>query len=234
VGRPHPSASYQIRQGVAGGHRVDLQSLRADRRPRLIAIQGLFLRYEYYRPYKELIRREWLLRPALSVRPDDELTIHVRSGDVWQRGRPGRRVNPEYHTLPFSFYAGIVGRRRWQAIRIVTEDRNDAMVGKLARNFAATVHSGGVLDDFDRLRASSNLVLSVSSFAWWAAWLSSAQTIFFPIAGLFDAQRAACRPPVMQQDLWVNDEDRYVPVRPAMESGPWTGTEQQRLMLLET
>jgi hypothetical protein len=42
------------------------------------------------------------------------------------------------------------------------------------------------LDDFDFVLASRNIALSVSSFGWWPAWLSDAETIFYPLAGIFD------------------------------------------------
>ena len=74
--------------------------------------------------------------------------------------------------------------------------------------------SGSKLEDFNALRASSNLVLSVSSYAWWAGWLSKASQVFFPVVGFFDQARARQRPPDWQQDLWVDDEPRYLAIGP--------------------
>jgi hypothetical protein len=116
----------------------------------------------------------------------------------------------------------------------VTEDRNDPMVRKLVVAYDAELRSGSELEDFNALRASANLVLSVSSYAWWAGWLSNASQIFFPIAGIFDQVRARQRPLAWQQDLWVDDEPRYVAIRPAGLTGAWTGSEEERQRLLNS
>ena len=61
----------------------------------------------------------------------------------------------------------------------MSEDRRDPMVQKLVASYDAEVQSASEIEDFNLLRASSNLVLSVSSYAWWAGWLSQASQIFF-------------------------------------------------------
>ena len=227
-------ASLQLeRFQVLGGHRVDLAGLTADRTPRRIVVRGFFARYEYYRPHKELIRK-WLVSDSYEQSPPDELTIHVRAGDIWKGDRDPRKVHPEYHGLPFSFYDGIVRSRSWSTVKVVTEDRSDPMVRKLVATYDAELQSGSKLEDFNALRASSNLVLSVSSYAWWAGWLSNASQVFFPVVGFFDQARARQRPSAWQQDLWVDDEPRYVAIRPAGLTGPWTGTEQERQRLLNS
>ncbi len=234
VGPPPPGLLDCPRAEVLGGHRIDLASLLADRRPRVIVLNGLFLRYEYFQPHKNVIRRWWLDSGAPAPGHPHDLTIHVRAGDVWQSGtRPGQAVHPEYCALPFSFYSEIIQSFGWRRILVVTDDPADPMVTKLARSHDAAVQSGTVADDFNTLRSSRNLVLSVSTFAWWAGWLSHAERIYFPVAGLFDSERARHRPPLLQQDLWVCDEDRYRAIRPRLPSGPWRGTEEDRRTLLE-
>ena len=164
-------------------HRIDLPGILSDRRPRRIVLKGLYLRYEYYRPHKEVIRRDWLAGPSAHESfGQDDLTIHIRAGDVWQSGCKGV-VHPEYHALPFSFYAFIIKRHPWRQITVVTEDARDPMVQALVRRQNARVLSGSPQQDFARLRASTNIVLSVSSFAWWAAWLSDARRILLPGGG---------------------------------------------------
>ena len=170
-----------------------------------------------------------------AVHPDD-LTIHIRTGDVWVKGcqaafQQGRLPRPrlpgvEYHTLPFSFYARLIEHRRWRAIHVVTEDATDPMVQKLAARFGAGIKSGGVMEDFNFLRASHNLVLSVSTFAWWAGWLSGTSRVYYPVLGFLDPARARLRRPKAQQDLWVSDEDRYWPVAVPAPEGHWGGAKR--------
>jgi hypothetical protein len=215
-------------------HRVPLADLLADRRPRVVLLHGLFLRYEYFRAYKAAIREAWLAGSPTGAAHPDDLTIHIRAGDIWQAGRDASRpANPLYPALPFSFYRQIVDERPWRQILIVTEDAGDPMARKLAARFGAAVRSDVAINDFDALRASSNIVLSVSTFAWWAAWLSRASRVYYPVVGLFDGARAARREWARQQDLWVDDELRYLARQPVMPPGDWTGSEDERRRLLE-
>jgi hypothetical protein len=216
------------------GHRFDLAAVVRSRDDyQRLVLRGHFHRYEYFRPYKHLIREAWLAAPAVRASGPNDLTVHIRSGDIWQSA-PAAAVHPEYPALPFSFYAEIVASRAWGKITVVTEDPTDAMVRKVVSTFDAEVRSGGVLDDFNFLRGSSNLTLSVSSYSWWAGWLSRAERIFYPVAGLFDSQQALRRPWHWQQDLWVDDEPRYLAVRPSGSVKPWRGTDEDRARLLST
>jgi hypothetical protein len=110
---------------------------------------------------------------------------------------------------------------------VVTEDARDPMVVKIARTYDARVQSASLLADFGFLRSSSNLVLSVSTFAWWAAWLSDAQSIFLPVRGFFDPR---VRPDVR---LLPRDDERYRFIEFA-ETESWTGSNAERRRLLES
>jgi Glycosyl transferase family 11 len=217
-------------------HRIDLAGVLADRQARKIVLEGYFQRYDYYRPHKEAIRGQWLRAEPRPPASPDELTIHVRNGgDVWQDVQDGQTVvHCDYPALPFSFYRSIVGERRWGAVSVVTQDPDDPLVQKLVASFGARVHSGEAVEDFNRLRAARNLVLSVSTFAWWAAWLSDAERIYYPIAGLFDPERVRLRSWEWQPDMWVSDESRYLRRGVTAIGGDWRGTPEDRRRLLET
>ncbi len=216
------------------GHRLDLTELRRQPLPDLLVIKGHFLRYENFHPYKTAIRESWLVSDrAIEKLPADVLTIHVRSGDIWKISGK-RRVKADYPALPFSYYEEIVSSRLWSRILVVSEDAGDPMVQKLASRFGAEVRSGSPLDDFNQLRASANLVLSVSTFAWWAGWLSHAQRIYYPVAGLFDPDRQRLRSFEWQHDFWVGDEDRYIAIRPPDVTGDWRGEEDDRQRMLDS
>ena len=100
----------------------------ADKTPRRIIVGGFFQRYEYLRPYKHLIRQSWLSRDAPARSAPDELTIHIRAGDIWLDANPHGRVHTDYHALPFSFYNGILTSRRWARVTIVTEDERERLL----------------------------------------------------------------------------------------------------------
>jgi hypothetical protein len=225
---------FQNRQVVSTHHELDLQDVVGDRRARIVDLRGLFIRYEYFQPYKQQIRDSWLLSGGLPRLGGDRLTIHIRSGDVWDQGPQAARTNGEYFTLPFSFYARIIEQERWPGVDLVTEDPADPMVRKLAASFGARVISGPAISDFNWIRASRHIVLSVSTFAWWAAWLSRAERIYYPVLGLLDSERARRRPYPWRQDLQVWDEPRYVYLKVDAPDPTWTGSEANRQRLLNS
>ena len=100
-----------------GGHRIDLAGILADKTPRRIVMRGFFNRYEYYRPHKDLIRK-WLVSGSYEQSPPDELTIHVRAGDIWKGDRDPRRFIPSttacrFRSTTASFDRGDGARSEW-------------------------------------------------------------------------------------------------------------------------
>jgi len=206
------------------GHLIDLDAVLAGGSGKRIILDGFFQRYEYFRAYKKVIQNEWLRMDNRYAVGQNDLSIHIRAGDLWCEDSPAP-VHPDYPALPFSYYQKIIEEGKWEKIHIVTESKDDPMVLKLSRLFGAQVRSGSVEEDFCFLRSSKNIVLSVSTFSWWAAWLSEAVRIDLPVAGIWNPE---VRPEV---DLRVSDEDRYLFHYPAFQR-PWRGGQEERDWLL--
>ena len=51
---------------------------------------------------------------------------------------------------------------------------------------AGYLHHNSAIEDFQTIRKAQHIVLPVSTFAWLAAWLSNAATIFFDFFGIFN------------------------------------------------
>ena len=212
-----------LQHEIIEGHQVDLESLLDTRKRRKIILRGFFQRYEYYQAYKNEIT-SWLSTDQRFEFDERDLTISIRAGDIW-RSETNTVIHPDYCALPFSFYKSIIENGNWSNIHVVTEDADDPMVRKLAREYAVEVHSSDPMSDFNRLRSSANIVLSVGTFSWWAAWLSEATSIFYPLVGIMNPET---RPDV---NLIVDDEKRYQ-YRDIARVGAWTGTEEERKALL--
>lgn len=211
------------RKHLLEGHVVDLNAVMRDHSSRTIVLNGFFQRYEYYKTYKHQIR-QWLVSPSDQEYGLRDLTINIRSGDIW-RCNNKNDVHPNYPGLPFSYYERIVRSQNWDRIHIVSDDPKDHMVLKLSKRFDGQIFSEGPQSDFSRLRSSTNIVLPVSTFSWWAAWLSHAEKIYYPVVGLFDP---SIRPDI---NLLVDDEDRYVYQR-IPRTKLWEGSEEDRQQLL--
>jgi hypothetical protein len=131
-----------------------------------IILLGYFERASHY-----LISRDRINRWFNPITTQNTIAIHVRGGDGKHHSPPASYYikahnlifnSPEYTGLPITIY---------------TDDVNDDVVKKLANMFSAKVQHGNVREDFDAMRAAKHLIIGNSTFAWWAAFLSSADVI---------------------------------------------------------
>ena len=110
----------------------------------------------------------------------DQLLINIRMGDI------ANAHHRDYILLPVDFYVEIV---RITGLRPVflgqIEDNVYCHQLQAAFPDALFVGSRGSRHDFECIRRSKNILLSVSTFSWMAAWLSNADRIFMPVAGMF-------------------------------------------------
>ncbi len=109
----------------------------------------------------------------------DELLCSIRQGDVLDGH------HPDYVLIPPDFYeevAHVTGLRLVFAGQL----EDSPYMAELRARFpqARFLPSRGPMADFERIRRSVNILPSVSTFAWLAAWLSEARQIFLPVLGL--------------------------------------------------
>ena len=133
---------------------------------------------------------------------EKRLVIHIRGGDAING------THPDYFPLPIELYEEIIEESKLSPMFVgqVNDDEN-WYIQDLKRRFRGADFVGGTpMEDFRLLAASHTKVLSISSFAWAAAWLgrSDAQ-IVIPKAGLLS--------PDMRPDidlLPINDPNYFV------------------------
>ncbi len=127
-----------------------------------------------------------------------QLLINIRGGDIL------RDAPADYTLLPIEFYAGIIRETGLDPIFMGQTEPNPYM-DRLRRAFpsATILASQGPMRDFAMIRRSRNIVVSVSTFSWLAAWLSHADRIILPLTGFYNPVQS----PAM--DLIPRDDPRY-------------------------
>jgi hypothetical protein len=161
----------------------------------------------YHQRYEILRRMKQPLKAMLSVldgpQPEqlpgsDDLVVHVRLGDYFSP-----RVAARY-AYPLEEVARVARSQQYGKLYVVTDEANHPFIQRLQSELNAIVVQRSALADFAFLLAAKRLVITPSSYSWWAAWLSNAQTIFFPLEkGVWLRKNNV--------NLWVDDEARYVP-----------------------
>jgi hypothetical protein len=141
---------------------------------RPLKINGLFQKASLYLNHRSEIRDTWLKLDSsipiseLSIKCD--LVIHVRRGDYLLHN----------WGAPFSFYLEAIESTTFRKMCIVTDDPFDPFL-KRFHKFKPSIVSSSLLSDFALLTQAKKLIISPSTFSWWAAFLSNASEIFFPI-----------------------------------------------------
>jgi hypothetical protein len=111
--------------------------------------------------------------------PADELTIHIRSGDIFDCDHP---VTYGYRQPPLSYYQLVIGRMieagRISRVRLVFEDRGNPCVDELERWLEAheipyRINCGSLASDMSALIDAPHLVFGHGTFGYAACRLST-------------------------------------------------------------
>lgn len=112
---------------------------------------------------------------------DEYVVCPVRGAEVLSA------VHPGYTIVPADFYEEVIRTSGLKPVFMGQIDRN-IYTDELRRRFpdAQFISSSGAVSDFQTIRSAANIIISVSTFSWLAAWLSEAKSIVMPLYGIFD------------------------------------------------
>jgi hypothetical protein len=198
-------------------HNIDLGHILRKRVPKDISLgihgrgMAFFQNYPgFYEPWRDRIRDHWLVMdsPLPPAHPDD-IAIHLRFGDLESDPKLGR----SFPIMPFEYYEFLLDRLSFRKLHLVTTAKQDhPMIQKFLR-WEPEFIQGNQAEDFKALHSFNRIALPISTFSWWATYLSEAREIFFPV---FDHGLWWGRPDVPHAgviDLRVH-EPRYIYYRP--------------------
>jgi len=146
--------------------------------------KGYWQNEQYFADCQQQIRRLLILRPGCQqeyqshavARLDmvNSIVIHVRVGDFVQWGKP--ELGGLDLSLPASYYANALQALHWKGepVIIVTDDPKAAQERLYFIPGMTLVHEHMIID-FQVLLHARRLIISNSTFAWWAAWLNPHQ-----------------------------------------------------------
>lgn len=153
------------------GQLIDLSFLDNDNLQCHILVTGYFQRYEYYEKYSDSIK-EWL-------KIEDDINDDIRNDDVVIGIRRGKDYIPMYG-LPISYYEKALSLIQYNRVFICTNEPDDPFIKFFQKKYAAIVRPPGALDNLVFIKKFNKIIISNSTFLWWAAYLSDAKEIIFP------------------------------------------------------
>lgn len=187
-----------------------------------LEISGWFQRYEYYKNYKDKIK-SWLRidengskfkecipnKIEFETPTSDDLVIHIRSNDY--------KVNNLVLKEPF--IVNSLKNIEFNKLFIATDEPDCEVVTNIKKYFNGTILPGrSNFEDFYLITKFKKIFMSQSTFSWWAAYLSTAESIYVPLSqhgpwGPVDDPHAPIltfnKSCVIEVDLRV-DESRYI------------------------
>lgn len=164
-------------QNLSVTHWIDLDELDPTRP--IVLSHGYYQRYELFRPYKDRIRNEWLkIQPPFVTTLTDAVYIHVRRTDYVDG-------NPEIQGLSTTIdeYAKCLEHfPDAKQLVIVTDNPRDPFHKQFDKIGLPWAVSGLNWDeDFMLLASCKWMIMSQSTYSWWAGFLGRAETIVCPM-----------------------------------------------------
>jgi hypothetical protein len=136
-----------------------------------LLLTGYFQRYEYYEEHTQSVRN-WL---AVEDNLDSDINVH----DVVIGIRRGRDYIPR-HGLPVSYYQDALASMQYDRVFICTNEPTDPFIQYFKKGYGAIIRPPGALDNLMFIKQFKKIIISNSTFLWWAAFLSDANEIVFP------------------------------------------------------
>jgi len=146
-----------------------------------IVLESYTFHIDHYPPRAECRR---LLGPTIAPSAagygPDTLVCSIRGREILHA------QHPDYLPLPAAYYRMLVDRSGLTPVFLGQIDDNP-YTDSLRREFPDAKFVGTInpAHDFEVLRRSVNLALSISSFAWTAAWLGAPKLVYLPVGGMF-------------------------------------------------
>nr|WP_305528086.1 coagulation factor 5 8 type domain-containing protein [Methylobacterium sp. NEAU 140] len=170
------------------------------------------------------------LPPVFPAKPEDQLIIHIRSGDIFSTW-----IDPNYPQPPLSFYQMVIerllGEGKIRSVKMVFENRANPVIPALEDyvtriGLPLTTQSGSLAEDVAAIANGRYLVFGFGSFGPGVCHLSERvdQVFYF-----------SCNWP--QGFQGIETVGQAIEVREVgggyMKIGEWTNSEAQRRLMVE-
>jgi hypothetical protein len=165
---------YTTPEQTLTGQFCDIKLLIEDQSPRVIILKGYFQQANIYLSFFSEIKK-WFEMPNPENRfeiTDSDMLIYIRLGDYFQSG----------NSLRSSYYHKVIEMANPRRVFISTDEPQHSFLDELRtyNPFIISI-SNDPASDLRIAKLFSKIAISCSTFSWWAAFLSDASEIYFPI-----------------------------------------------------
>lgn len=175
------------------GHHFDINSSLENSR---VEMSGYVQRYEYIKPYKDKVRKWFEL--------DIEPPFQVLSTDFVVSIRRGWNGYPTSLCPSKEYFLDIFKNVDHKRIILCTDSFEDPFFGFMNGLDVEVIKARFTpLQQFALIKSANKVLLTASTYCWWAAFLSNASEIYYPwINDLIPTETGV--------NWFVDDEQRYI------------------------
>lgn len=163
---------------IARDFAPDLQFLNLDEaigHSGYVFLHGYWQKHYYYTPHKEKIKTWFNYDDSQYEKPEPtDLVIHVRLGD---------QLKPNPIGLPASAetYVELLKKIPHERCILVSDEPEEPFLAPVRAFPTVVVKHGNQMADFTMIKCAKRIILSQSTFAWWAAFLGDPETVWAPV-----------------------------------------------------
>jgi hypothetical protein len=166
-------------------------------------LDGFFQDYRNFVNHKNIIKENYSFEKIHIQNNDESLCIHLRLTDYLDYS----------FALPNDFVIESINHLNYPILNIVSDSKFDKNIAHIINKINKSIKVNVVepknneWEDFLFIASSKNIFMSMSTYSWWAAFLSDADKIFFPKSPKIYWSNSN-HPDAVSLD--VTDEDRYI------------------------
>ena len=170
----------------------------------LVYLNGYWQKHYYFTPHADKIKKWFEYDDSTHTKPNsDDIVVYVRLGDY---------LTENWYLAP-QIYIDIVNKMGSYNRCIIQTDSPEAPIlneFKCLKN--VVINKGNCMSDFSILKYAKRLVLSQSSFGFWAAFLGNQDVVYVPVNIDRTKPWWSSEPLIDDIDL-VPNENKYIKVK---------------------
>jgi hypothetical protein len=168
----------------------------------LLLLHGYFQKHYYYTPYLPEIQKWFTYDDSSHEKPDEgDVVVHVRLGDDLEHG----------YYLPMKVRLDILAKMEYNRCIIVTDSPNEPILNEFAHLKNVFISQGTMMEDFTWMKYAKRIILSQSSFSWWASFLGNQTEVYVPL-NTKDVRWWKYAP--QQDDIdFIPDNSKYIKIK---------------------
>jgi hypothetical protein len=173
----------------------------------LIFLHGFWQKHYLYYPYREQIKKWFEYDESKYEKPgNDDVVVHCRLGETEDRLKENIE---EGRIAPIKVFKDIINTLDYNKCIVLTDAPNCYLLDDLRTIKNVTIKSGSKMSDFTYMKCAKRLILSQSSFSWWASFLGEQEKVYAPLTLDNPVHFWQAKPTLHQNDL-IPTNEKYI------------------------